>query len=93
MTDGIKQDNRVLHAAPDKDDRLAQLADLLNQGTPATETQSRTEPENAEKAPSCAPIYIQGDNNIVSTQSSTVIVKNRASPKRFWLFACAALFF
>lgn len=90
MTDEIKQDNRAGRSAA-ADDRFAQLADLLNQGTSAPET--RKQPENQENAARPAPIYIRGDNNIVSTQASTVIVKNRSLPKRFWLFACATLFF
>lgn len=94
MTDNIKQDNRS-KLSKTQNENIKLLAELLNEDSSRQDVLSDNA-DNKKTSDSDTPatsVYVTGNNNIVSTQKSTIIIKKQSLTRNLLWFACATLFF
>lgn len=94
MTDNIRQDNRS-ELSKTQNENIKLLAELLSEDSSRQDVLSDNA-DNQKTSASDMPatsVYVTGNNNIVSTQKSTIIIKKQSRTRHLLWFACATLFF
>ena len=94
MTDNIRQDNRS-ELSKTQNENIKLLAELLSEDSSRQDVLSDNA-DNKKTSDSDTPatsVYVTGNNNIVSTQKSTIIIKKQSRTRHLLWFACATLFF
>ena len=93
MNDNIKQDNRN-ELSQTQNENVKLLTELLNGGESQQDFISDQSNKNGVDSDIPATsVYITGNNNIVSTQKSTIVIKKQFRTRNFLWLACAILFF